>query len=220
VAANRQLDARGRALSNRLLLAASDQGFPIGVLAEPVDALAKLDWRQNHSRALSEVLQRVERQWTKPTGTGRVVQSGLVLLADFLPAVSLLVGFFVLLWRMYDPYNVGYQVHWSDVFLPLVALISVLVILHLLVVLLMPLRWAAIRGEFGRQLAARIEQDLEAAYNPVPADVAESLRLERQQVEKLRGEVDEVATWLREREQSATGIEGLYGAAQGVGPSN
>jgi hypothetical protein len=32
-------------------------------------------------------------------------------------------------------------------------------------------------------------------------------------VEKLSGEVDEVATWLSEREQSATGIEGLYGAA-------
>jgi hypothetical protein len=212
VAANRQLDARARALGNRLLLAANDQGYPLAVLAEPVEGLAKIDWRQNHSRALSEVLQRVEKQWTKPTGTGRVVQSGLVMLADFLPALSLLTGFLILLWRMYDPYNVGYQVHWSDVFLPLVALISVLVILHLLIVMLMPLRWTAIRGEFGRQLAARIDRDLEAAYSPLPTDVAETLRQERRQVEKLGGEVDEVATWLSEREQSATGIEGLYGA--------
>jgi energy-coupling factor transporter ATP-binding protein EcfA2 len=213
VAANRQLDARGRALANRLLLAANDQGYPLAVLAEPVEGLAKIDWRQSHSRALNEVLQQVEKQWTRPTGTGRVVQSGLVMLADFLPPLSLLAGFLVLLWRMYDPYNVGYQVHWSDVFLPLVGLISVLVILHLLVVLLMPLRWSAIRGEFGRQLAARVQQDLSDAYGPVPGEVAETLRQERRQVEKLRGEVDEVANWLSEREQSATGIEGLYGAA-------
>lgn len=213
VAANRQLDARGRALSNRLILAANDQGFPLNSLAEPVEALGQIDWRQSHARALSEVLQRVEKQWTKPTGTGRVVQSGLVLLADFLPPLALLAGFLVLLWRFYDPYNSHYEVHLSDVFMPFVALISVLVILHLLVVLLMPLRWAAIRGEFGRQLAARIQQDLESAYGPVPAEVAAAIRQERAQVEKLAGETEEVAAWLREREQSAVGIEGLYGHA-------
>jgi hypothetical protein len=213
VAANRQLDARGRALSNRLLLAANDQGFPLNSLAEPVEKLGQIDWRQSHSRALSEVLQRVEKQWTKPTGTGRLVQTGLVLTADFLPPLALLAGFLVLLWRFYDPYNSHYEVHLSDVFMPFVALVSVLVILHLLVVLLMPLRWAAIRGEFGRQLAARIQQDLESAYGPAPAEVAEAIRQERVKVEKLSGETEEVAAWLREREQSAVGIEGLYGNA-------
>jgi hypothetical protein len=213
VAANRQLDARGRALANRLLLAASDQGFPLNVLAEPVEGLARIDWRQSYARALGEVLQRVEKQWTKPTGTGRVVQSGLVLLADFLPPLSGLAGLLVLLWRWYDPYNVGYQVHLSDILLPLLPLVSVLVILHLLIVMLMPLRWSMIRSEFGRQLAARIQQELEATYAPVPADVAEALAAERRSAEKLSGEVEEVAAWLSEREQSATGIEGLYGNA-------
>jgi energy-coupling factor transporter ATP-binding protein EcfA2 len=213
VAANRQLDARGRALANRLLLTASDQGFPLTSLADPVEAVGKIDWRQSHSRALNEVLQRVEKQWTKPTGTGRIVQSGLVLVADILPPLSLLAGFLILLWRFYDPYGTtNGPMHLSDVLLPFVALISVLVILHLLIVLLMPLRWSAIRSEFGRQLSARVQEDLEAAYGPAPTDVAEALRLERRQVEKLSGEVEEVATWLSEREQSATGIEGLYGA--------
>ncbi len=211
VAANRQLDARSRALGNRLILAASDQGFPLKVLAEPVEGLAKIDWRQRYARSLSEVLQRVEKQWTNPKGTGRLVQSGLVLLSDFLPPLTLLSGFLILLWRFYDPYSVGYQVHWTDIFLPIVALISVLVVLHLLVVLLLPLRWSTIRGEFGRQLTARVQQDLEAAYGPVPEDVAEGLRQERRQVEKLVAETEEVATWLREREQSAAGIEALYG---------
>jgi hypothetical protein len=211
VAANRQLDARSRALANRLLLAASDQGFPLSALADPVEAVSKIDWRQNHARSLNEVLQRVEKQWTKPTGAGRLVQSGLVLAADFLPPLSLLVGFVILLWRMCDVFNVGYQVHWSDVFLPLVALISVLVILHMLIVMLMPLRWAAIRSEFGRQLTARVQREFEEAYYPAPGEVAEALKQERRQVEKLAGETEEVASWLSEREQSATGIEGLYG---------
>jgi hypothetical protein len=211
VAANRQLDARGRALGNRLLLAASEQGFPLNVLAEPVEALGKIDWRHNYARALSEVLQRVERQWTKPTGTGRVVQSGLVLVADVLPPLSLLAGILVLLWRLTDPYSVGYQVHLTDILLPVLPLVSVLVILHLLIVMVMPLRWASIRGEFGRQLADRIRQELESAYAPVPAALAEELRSERARAEKLSAEVDEVAAWLSEREQSATGIEGLYG---------
>jgi hypothetical protein len=213
VAANRQLDARARALSNRLLLAASDQGFPIGSLADPVEAAGMTDWRQRHSRALSEVLQRVERQWTKPTGTGRLVQSGLVMAADFLPPLSLFAGVVLMLWRMIDPFKVGYEWNLSIVLIPVVALLAVLVILHLLIVLLMPLRWASIRGEFGRQLSARIQEDLEAAYSSAPADVAATLLQERRQLEKLSGETEEVATWLSEREQSATGIEGLYGTS-------
>jgi energy-coupling factor transporter ATP-binding protein EcfA2 len=214
VAGNRQLDARSRALGNRLLLAASDQGFPLNSLADPVEAVGKIDWRQSHSRALSEVLQHVEKQWTKPTGSGRVVQRVLVLASDVLPPVSLVAGFLVLLWRFYNPSGTsGSDVHLSDVLMPFVALVSVLVILHLLVVLLMPLRWSAIRSEFGRQLSSRVEQDLEAAYGSVPKDVAEAFVRERRQIEKLSGEVEEVATWLSEREQSATGIEGLYGSA-------
>ena len=118
-----------------------------------------------------------------------------------------------LLLRFFDPWQVGYHFQWQEIFLPFIVVLSVLVILHLLIVMLMPLRWAAIRGEFGRQLAARIDQDLEAAYAPVPADVAETLHQERRQVEKLCAEVDDVANWLSEREQSASGIEGLYGAA-------
>jgi energy-coupling factor transporter ATP-binding protein EcfA2 len=211
VAANRQLDARARALANRLLLVASEQGFPLGSLADPVEAVGKTDWRQRHSRALSEVLQRVEKQWTKPTGTGRMVQSGLVMVADFLPPLSLLAGVLILLWRLYDPYNVGYQMNLTVMLLPLVVLMSVLVILHLLIVLLMPLRWSSIRGEFGRQLSSRIHDDLDGAYSAAPGDVAATLLQERRQLERLAGETIEVATWLSEREQSASGIEGLYG---------
>ena len=89
-------------------------------------------------------------------------------------------------------------------------LLAVLVILHVLIALLLPLRWAAIRGEFQTRLQERLLQELEGVYGPVPADVAAVLLAERRQVEKLAGETREVASWLQKREQSAT-VAGLYG---------
>jgi hypothetical protein len=210
VAANRQLDARGRALANRLLVQAGEQGFPVDLLTEAVERQSRVDWRQRYAQTLNEVLQHVEQQWARPTGARRVVQGLLVFLADWVPLLALLAALVNLLWRYFDPRNQGYQVHLPDVLLPLVVLAAVLVILHLLIALLLPLRWGAIRDEFGRQLARRIRDELEEAYGPLPDEVAESLRRERQRVERLAGEAREVAAWLREREQSS-GIAGLYG---------
>ncbi len=89
-------------------------------------------------------------------------------------------------------------------------LLAVLIILHILIGLLLPLRWPAIRGEFERMLDARLRQELEAVYLPIPGEVAEDLRNERRQVEKVAAEAREVASWLEQREKSAS-IEGLYG---------
>src|SRR5207253_2799786 len=82
IAASRELDARGKALVNRLLVDANEQGYPLSVLSEPVEALARIDWRQKWSRSLTEVLDEVEKQWTRPTGLRRMVQGTLVFLAD------------------------------------------------------------------------------------------------------------------------------------------
>ena len=169
-----------------------------------------LDWRQRYALALSEVLQEVEKTWTRPKGFRRVVKGVILWLSDWVPPVALLVALANLLWRYFDPYNVGYQVRLVDALLPLVVLLAVLVILHLLITLLLPLRWAAIRGEFHGQLEGRLKKDLSEAYSPVPTDLADALREERKKVEKLAAEVREVATWLEKREQSAS-VTGLYG---------
>jgi hypothetical protein len=212
VAANRELDARTKALVNRLLIDADAQGYPLRLLTEPVEALAALDWRQRYAQALSEVLQGVEKNWTRPKGFRRLVKGTILFLADWVPPVALLAALANLLWRFFDPYNVGYKVQLIDALLPLVVLLAVLVILHLLITLLLPLRWSAIRDEFHRQLEARLRRDLEAVYAPVPTDLADALREERRKVDKLAGEVHEVAAWLEKREQSAS-IAGLYGHA-------
>jgi hypothetical protein len=212
VAANRQLDARGKALVNRLLVEADHQGFPLAVLTEPVEALGLLDWRQRYALALSEVLQQVERQWTRPGGVRRVFQGVVVFLANWVPLLALLAALIILLWRYFRPYEGAPPVQWTlfDVLLPGIVLLVVLILMHLLIALLLPLRWPAIRGEFQKQLEARLQQDLEGTYAPVPGDVADGLRAERRQVDKLIADTHEVASWLERREQSAS-IAGLYG---------
>ncbi len=207
VAGNRHLDARGKALANKLLVEADTQSFPLDILSEPMEARSALDWRQRYAGTLNEVLQQVEREWSKPTGLRRLTQAVVVWLGNWLPPVALLAALIVLLWRyFYDRADIRLP----DVFVPPAILLVVLVALHLLISLLLPLRWPAIRGEFRRRLEERIRQELQSIYEPIPGDVAQALRDERRAVEKLAADTAEVASWLHQREQSAS-ISGLYG---------
>jgi hypothetical protein len=207
LAASRHLDARGRALANRLLVEADAQGFPVSLLNEPLEAATKFDWRGRYAQALVEVLHEVEQQWARPTGARRWVQAALGWLGDWLPPLALLAGCVAVLWRVF---YLQVEFNLRDILLPLVVVLAILVILHVLIALLLPLRWPAIRGEFRKRLEARLRAELATAYGAVPGDVAEGLCAERQRVEKLRDETHEVAAWLEQREQAAS-IAGLYG---------
>jgi hypothetical protein len=209
-ASERHLDARGRALVNRLLVEADRQGFPLTLLSEPAEGTGKMDWRQRYARSLGEVLGRVEHEWTQPTGVRRWLQGGVVFLADWLPVATLIAALGWLLWRYFDPMQLGYTAHLSDALLPLFMTLIVLILLHVLIAVVLPLRWAAIRDEFERQLARRIQEDLEQVYLELPGGVADDLQKERRQVEQMLGEVREVTGWLEKREQAAS-IAGLYG---------
>ena len=210
VAGDHHLDARGRALSNRLLVEADEHGFPLNLLAEPVEAAAKLDWRQRHAQALLDILQQVEHDSARPAGMRRWLQTGLVFLGDWLPPIALLAALVQLLWRFFDPFQRGYPFQVADVFLPLIVLLVVLVMVHLLMVLVLPVRWAAIRGEFQRRLQSRVQSELEGVYASIPAEAARQMHLERRQIENLLGDTRKVTTWLEQREQAAS-IAGLYG---------
>jgi energy-coupling factor transporter ATP-binding protein EcfA2 len=210
LAGDRHLDARGRALPNRLLVAADGAGFPVELLAEPTETMARSNWQQRYAQALVEVLQQVEREWTQPGGVRRWLQTLLVILADWIPPLVFLASIGLLVWKFFDPFSRGYQVHLTDLLLPFAILLLVLIFLHILVSLLLPLRWPSIRSEFRRRLELRLREDLESAYGPIPTDTAESLRQERRAIEQFLKEVQEVATWLEQREQAAS-VAGLYG---------
>jgi hypothetical protein len=214
VAANRQLDARGKALANRLLVEADAAGFPVPLLTDSVESVGRGDWRQRYAQILSEVLQQVEQQWSRPTGSRRALQNVIVFVADWLPPLALLAGLVVFLWpyfkQLWDEHaqSPGFSI--TGALLPLAVLLAVLVILHVLISLLLPFRWSAIRGEFQKQLGQRLQQELETTYGPLAEDLARQLIEERTATDRLVGEVNEVASWLQQREQ-AVSIAGLYG---------
>jgi hypothetical protein len=211
VAANRQLDARGKALANRLLVEADEQSFPLAVLSEPVESLSRIDWRQRYAQILSEILSVIERTWTQPRGMRSVVQGVVVFLANWLPPIALLAASGVFLAKAFNLWgDREHHFQWIDALLPLIVLIVVLVILHLLIILLLPLRWHSIRAEFHSRLQARLQTELQNVYLDAPEEMAGQLREERKKVEKLISETREVAHWLEQREQSAS-IAGLYG---------
>jgi hypothetical protein len=210
VAGDRHLDARGRALVNRLLVEADGEGFPVDLLTEPTEGAARQNWRQRYSQLLVEVLQQVERHWVEPTGVRRWLQAGLIVIADWLPLLVLLASLILLLWRYFVP-EAGQQVHLADVFLPVVVVLTTLIVLHILLVLLLPLRWPVIRADFRRRLEQRAREALETVYAAIPGEVAEALRQEWRQVERLQAETRELAAWLQQREQAAS-VAGLYGS--------
>jgi energy-coupling factor transporter ATP-binding protein EcfA2 len=210
VAGNRHLDARGKALANKLLVEADHQGYPLDVLTEPTEGRSALDWRQRYAGILNEVLQQVEREWSKPTGLRRLIEAVVVWLGNWVPPVALLAALVVLLWRYFNPSAANPAPSTADVLLPFLIVLIILVMLHVLITLVLRLRWPAIRGEFHRRLEQRIRLELESIYTPIPGDVAQALHAERRLIEKIAGETAEVASWLHEREQSAS-ISGLYG---------
>jgi energy-coupling factor transporter ATP-binding protein EcfA2 len=209
VAGNRDLDARGKALANKLLVTADDQGFPLDVLTEPVEARSALDWRQRYASILNEVLQQVERDWSKPTGLRRLLQGAVVWLGNWAPPVVLLAALIVLLWRYFNPSPASPAPSLADILLPFFIVLIVLGLLHILITLVLRLRWPAIRSEFRRRLEQRIRRELESTYAPVPGEVAQALRAEGRSIEKICAEATEVASWLHEREQLAN-IKDLY----------
>jgi hypothetical protein len=207
-ASERYLDARGRALANRLLVKADDMGFPLSLLSDSTEKAACIDWRQRYAQALGEELGEVEHEWTKPKGTRRWVQNTILFLADWLPLLALLGGAAMPLWRYFmDP---EYQPQLVHFLLPLGVLLLVLIILHVLIVIFLPLRWQAIRSQFERMLEKRLRKELEKVYASVPGDVVDRLALERRQIENIQKEVMEVTRWLEQREEAAS-ITGLYG---------
>jgi energy-coupling factor transporter ATP-binding protein EcfA2 len=213
LAGDQHLNTRARALVNRLLVQADQQGFPVNLLSEPAEAAAHQNWRQRYAQLLTEVLQQVERHWVEPAGMRRWLQAGLVLVADWLPLLALLAALVMLLWRYFDPMGRGYQVELADIFLPLVVLLTTLIVLHILLVFLLPLRWPVIRADFRSRLEPRIRDALMSTYAAIPGDLAQALHEERGRVQQLLKETRDVSGWLREREQAAS-VAALYSEKQ------
>ncbi len=84
------------------------------------------------------------------------------------------------------------------------------IVFHLLILMLLPVRWPAIRDRFREKLEGGSVEELDRVYLPIPGEIAAALHDERKQVEMLLAETKEVAEWLAAKQQAAQVTE-LYG---------
>lgn len=206
-ASQQHLDARFKALSNRLLVEADTLGIPLQMLGEATEAVNGLDWKSRHAQAMIEIIADVEREWSNPSGVKHWVQRGLILAANWLPLIGFGTMGTLLLWgyAMNDrPFNA------TDLLLPVVVVLIILVLMHVIIAVVLPLRWPAIRAEFEGRLCKRLQGEMVEHYGQVPIDLTREIDSERRDVEQLLGEVREVTSWLEQREQAAS-IVNLYG---------
>jgi hypothetical protein len=208
VAGERSLDQRQRALGHRLLVEADRHGFPPELLPPHVNRVVGQNWRDQFEEALNESLTHVERQWAAPTGPRGWVQAALVRLANFVPEVTLIAAILALLWRYFM--TESFSPTLFSVLLPFLITLVVLVLFHLVINLVLPLRWPNIRGEFRRQIRGRLYDRLDAAFAPLPGEVNADLARERHQIDRLLAEAAEVDGYL-DRQQRSAHVEGLYG---------
>jgi energy-coupling factor transporter ATP-binding protein EcfA2 len=206
-AGERVIDQRITALINRLLVDGSHQGFPLNLLSEPVAHVGRLDWRERTTRSVIEALGEVEREATRPTGWRRVLRGTLTFLANTLPEVSLIVSAAVILYGFFVKQQTP---GWFDVALIVLIPLVVVVALHLLILLLLPVRWPAIRSRFLSRLERRVSEELERVYLPIPQEIAQALIEERSRVDELVSETNSIADWLAVRQQAAH-VSELYG---------
>ena len=152
------------------------------------------------TRAVIEALAEVERQATNPTGFRRLLRGTLSLMANTLPEIALVSTAGLLLWNFFV------HAETPDFFrMSLVALIPlvVIIVLHMLILMLLPVRWPAIRYEFRKQLGTRMAAELGRAYLAIPTEVSAAIHEERKQVDSLVAETKQVSDWLAERQQAA-----------------
>jgi hypothetical protein len=207
-AGQRGLDQRQRALSNRLLVEADQNGFPPEVLPPTVAEVEKQNWHELYGSDLNDSLSHVERQWSRPTGLRSWMQAVLVQSANFVPGLTLVAAIIVLLWRYFMQEN--FQPSIFSILLPFLLTLVVLILFHLLVDWVLPLRWPTIRGEFKRQLEQRIYERIGTAYGPLPEEANARLAAERHKIGQLLADADEVRGFV-ERHERASDVGGLYG---------
>jgi len=178
------------------------------LLPASVSEVSDLDWRERFESGLNDALSAVEAQWTQPKGPRAWLQTAFIRFCNFAPEVTLVATILAILW------NVIYDRNVPTLFMvvsPFLLTLLVLVLLQIVVNLVLPLRWPSIRSKFRRELVQQLHGHLSDAYLPIPAKVADSLRIERDRIGKIRSEVDEVGGFL-ESQQRASSIEGLYGS--------
>ena len=150
----------GQSMHDHLLALADREDWPIGPLQDymPSDH-AQLLGEKALAHILADQLVELERQFSQPTGSRRVLRAAVKGICDWLPwgVLAVLVGKFV--------YDVFFLSLWDlgTFFSALVVMIGTLLLAHLLLAKLVPVRWTSLR----QRLLTMVEDQLLDTLSPV-----------------------------------------------------
>lgn len=207
-ASRRGLQSRLRTLTDRLLVSADGAGFPPELLKPRLDDLAAVDWAGQLGNAVGSAITTVERDWTQPTGGRRWLHWVVISAANIVPEFVFIGAVLTLLWYWFM--RSDYAVTLGSALMPFVLTLAVLIMFQIVIHLVLPLRWPAIRSQFRMQLAEQGRERIGAAYLPLPEAVANEVAAERGRVEAMILQVRELLELLTARRQAAR-IDALYG---------
>lgn len=207
--ADRHLDARERALPNRLLVQADVAGLPISALNELMSSLPTTNWRARVPGLLRDCFEDVAKSWQNSGQQAHLWRRGLIWFGNALP-LGIVMLTSVLLLADYFLASPRRSFTWSDLFLPFAAAFLALVVFVLLLNLLLPSRWPAIRSSLRRRLCDQVLKILRDHYLSLPAKLSSSLAAERAAIDALRAEIGTVRSWIDSQEKN-TQVTALYG---------
>ena len=209
LAEDRSLTARQDALASKLLIEADHNGFPIQMLDGPMADAGKKEWHDRVTRGLVDSLAATEAELTAPVGWRRITRGIVAGIANILPEITFVVSIAVVLWQFAVVGNLPTPMM---ALMPLYTTFGVLIILHVVVSLLLPVRWPGIRADFRRHLGERLTEEFRAVYSVVPNDVATAVAADRKRGDELLCEVRQILNWVKDKELKAN-VAGLYGTS-------
>ena len=159
------------------------------------------------TRGLVDSLAAAEKDLTAPVGWRRVTRGFVSGLANVLPEITFVACIGIVLWQLAVDMRTPSLLM---ILMPLYATLGVLVLLHVVVSVLLPVRWAGIRADFRRHLGDNLNDEFRSVYLPVPTDVAIDVAADRKRGEELLKEIRQVLTWVKEKERKAN-VGVLYG---------
>lgn len=207
-AAEKVLSQRLTALPNQLLVEADQRGFPLALLSDRTADAARQPWEDRFARSLVDALGEVEAEVSNPVGWRKTVRGGVYLLGNTLPSLVLLGSLIVILYRFFTDDSFNASLAW--LLMPVYLTLGTLILLHVLIGSLLPVRWATIREDFRDRLRDKLTDQLRAVFAPIPDEIATVVREEKRQAEVLATETNQVSAWLNDREHAAH-IGELYG---------
>ncbi|MFO0938252.1 MAG: GTPase domain-containing protein [Gemmataceae bacterium] len=208
LAEDRSLTARQSALASKLLIEADYNGFPLNLLDGPTAEAGKSDWHDRMIRSLVDSLSKTEAELTAPVGWKRIARGTAAGLANVLPEITFVVSIAVVLWQFAVQGNVPTLMM---ALMPIYATLGMLIILHVIIGVLLPVRWSGIRSDFRRHLGEGLNREFQSAYASIPRNVALAVASDRQRFDELFAEVRKVENWLVEKEMKAN-VSKLYGS--------